>query len=200
MMNHSDIRSVLKRQLEKEIPEATKALREEMASLAAGHATGRSMREISFSLLEIGIPMARLLSALLRCEWTNLQHLLRQTRESDTNQEIELLTATIDHFNGLQASIVAAGEYKWNAALHHEKKARILAECKVRWMENRTVELYNYFFEVPVKAGVELLGMEGDELQVVFSPELAHVFPLPRICTQPISVRRTRHCVSMFEC
>jgi len=176
MTRHPDIRSVIERQLEKEIPEATKALREEMASLAAGHATGRSMREISFSLLEIGIPMARLLSALLRCEWTNLQHLLRETRESDINREIELLTSTVDHFNELQASIVAAGEYKWNAALHHEKKARVLAECRVQWMENRTVKLYNYFFEVPVKGSAELMGMEGNELKIAFSPELTQVF------------------------
>ncbi|MDX8401844.1 MAG: hypothetical protein R8K47_04365, partial [Mariprofundaceae bacterium] len=121
----------------------------------------RPFPEIVQSMLDAGIPAARVLAALLKCEWTSLQQKLEACGSSGEpsfcRRQVESLTSCVNHYNTLQAAILDTAESVWNRRLGEEHKLRVLAEARAQWLHDGRMPLENFFHEMPVRAKAEVL-------------------------------------------
>jgi len=87
-----------------------------------------------------GVHAGKVLATLLRCEWSNIHWLLIDSRQRDLTDQVAAFSDCVGHYNTLQAIIVEEAETAWERSLESEKKARMLAESKVKWFHDRHVE------------------------------------------------------------
>ena len=170
--------------LRKELPGAreadVRAFVEQAMNLEADAAERKPFPEAVRGLLAAGNPAGKVLAALLKCEWTSIQQVTAACREggagSNCRNQVAALTACIQHYNDLQAVVVAEAESAWKQTLAEERKHRVLAEARVRWLRDRSIELHNHFMEIPVRAQLEVVDVVEDEIAAMFSSEAAVVF------------------------
>lgn len=163
-------------QLIKDLPQLSGKNRERVSKVILGSDIDCSMDDLAISLLASGISVGHLLATMLRCEWISMQALIATSEPEDVKQQVKLFSGCIEHFNALQESIIAAADNSWRTALDNERRSRVLAECKIAWFKTKTVQLHNYFEEMPVSAKVDFLGFDENRLRVRMTAELARVF------------------------
>ncbi|MDX8407732.1 MAG: hypothetical protein R8L58_05030, partial [Mariprofundaceae bacterium] len=128
------------------------------------------------SMLSSNIEVGPLLSALLRCEWLCVQHMIEHTKPEQLQAQVTLFSDCIENFNVLQAAIIEAASHDWQAAVDDERRSRVIAECRALWTESGCVHLHNYFHEIPVSAKVGFVRLEHRSLWLNITPEMAPVF------------------------
>jgi len=142
-----------------------------------GHAD-TSFETIIRNFLGTGIHAGKVLATLLRCEWSNIHWLLIDSRKQDQSlsDQVTVFSDCVGHYNTLQAVILEEAESVWEASLESEKTARVLAECKLKWLHEHEIELHNYFQEIPVHTKLELMDIADDVMDVRFSADAGMVF------------------------
>jgi len=127
--------------------------------------------------LGAGAHAGKVLATLLRCEWSNIHWLLIDSRKRDQSlsDQVAAFSDCVGHYT-LRAVIIEEAESAWEASLESEKTARVLAECKLKWLHEHEIELHNYFQEIPVRAKLELLDIADDVMDVKFSTDAGMVF------------------------
>ncbi|GAV20558.1 PilZ domain protein [Mariprofundus micogutta] len=146
--------------LEHELPAVQSSTTQMVARVILGEEVERSMGSLAVSLLQSNVSVGHILSALLRCEWLSVQHLIETTDTGNIKKQVRLFSESVEHFNILQAAIIDAADQRWQGALDEEVKQRVLAELKLNWQQTGTVRLHNYFDEIPVAAKVEFRGFD----------------------------------------
>ncbi len=154
-------------------------------NLDASAGDERPFAEIVRKLLRQGLATGHVLAALLECEWASIQALIathgkggHEAPESPDfcRRQVAELTSCIQHYNHLQAVVVEEAEAVWSRTLADERMHRVLAEARVRWLRHRSIELHNYFMEIPVRVQLEVVDVVEDQIVAVYSPEAAMVF------------------------
>ena len=137
-----------------------------------------SFETIIRNFLGSGIHAGKVLATLLRCEWSNIHWLLINSRKQNQSlsDQVAAFSDCVGHYNTLQAVIIEEAESAWETSLESEKTARVLAECKLKWLHEHEIELHNYFQEMPVRAKLELLDIADDVMDVRFSTDAGMVF------------------------
>jgi len=125
-----------------------------------------------------GMHAGKVLATLLRCEWSNIHWLLIDSRKQNLSlsDQVSAFSDCVGHYNTLQAIIVEEAESAWEASIESEKTARVLAECKLKWLHEHEIELHNYFQEIPVRAKLEILDITDDFIDVKFAADAGMVF------------------------
>jgi len=137
-----------------------------------------SFETIVRNFLGADIHAGKVLATLLRCEWSNIHWLLIDSRKRDQSltDQVAAFSDCVGHYNTLQAVIIEVAEAAWETSLESEKTARVLAECKLKWLHEHKIELHNYFQEIPVRAKLELLDIADDIMDVRFCADAGMVF------------------------
>jgi len=175
-----------------------------VAAVIMGEQIDCSLDALATELLKSNIPIGKILSALLRCEWQSVQYLIAHSQPDNIRQQVQQFSNCIDHFNGLQEAVVNAADKSWQQSIDKERKSRVLAECKAEWLETGKVHCHNYFNEVPVTANVPFVSFDGaHQLHVKATEELGRVFsaslePTDALISSPD--RKYNLLVRVFQC
>jgi len=190
--------------LRRELPAVGDVYLKRVAAVILGEQIDCSMDALATGLFKSNVAVGKILAALLRCEWVSVQHLIAHTEPDNMRRQVQQFSDCIEHFNGLQEAVVNAADRSWRQSIDAERKSRVLAECKAKWLETGTVHIHNYFKEVPVSAKVSFVSFEvGQHLCVKATPELGRVFAVSDSATQALISspdRKYNLQVTVFQC
>lgn len=162
--------------LEQELPAVNSRTIEMVARIIMGEKVERSMGSLAVALLQSNVAVGNILSALLRCEWLSVKHLIESSDPENIPQQVTLFAESVDHFNILQTAIIDAAEQRWQGELDKEVKLRVLAELRELWRVSGEVHLHNYFDEIPVAARVGFCGYKKGYIWVTMTRDLVTMF------------------------
>ncbi len=190
--------------LRRELPAVDEASLQRVAAVILGKPIDCSLDTLAAGLFKSDTQVGKILAALLRCEWLSVQRLIARTEPENIRQQVQQFSGCVEHFNGLQEAVVNAADRSWRQSIDAERKSRVLAECRAEWLQSGTVQVHNYFKEVPVSARVAFVSYEpGQHLSVKATPELGRVFavsdnPMQALITSPD--RKYNLQVTVFQC
>jgi len=170
------IEQLLAMHLLKDIPAVNQQDRSDIVRFMLGQPVRRSMDALTTSLAKSSVELGSTLSAVLRCQWLNIQQLMKEINPDNIHGKLHAFSQCVAHFSELQASIVAAFERNWHTLLDKEIFERVMAQCRLQWASEKTVRLHNYFHEMPVTATAKYIDSSGTQLQIKASEEVGRVF------------------------
>jgi len=127
------------------------------------------------ALLKESCPPTAIQSILLEYK----DHALEKGGES---ADLSKIKKTLLDFDRMQALLLQAIDKHWQAKIN-ELESRLLdagnellmASARNQWIKDGEVELYNYYWEVPVIARVKVHQVRENGLSVIRTPKLSHV-------------------------
>ena len=194
MNEHAKLLKTVIQNLEHELPAVESSAIELVARVIIGEQVDRSMGSLAISLLQSNVSVGHILSAMLRCEWLRVQNLIESADPADIKKQVRLFSESVEHFNTLQAAVIDAADQRWQVALDEEVLQRVLAELRLHWKATGTVQLHNFFDEIPVSARVEYKGYKQNHLWVSMTKDLVTMFAAaPDLRTAMISSPDRKH-------
>ncbi|NWF37080.1 PilZ domain-containing protein [Mariprofundus sp. KV] len=176
MNDHEKMLKIVIQNLEHELPAVHRSTIEQVARVILGEDVEKSMGSLAVALLQSNVSVGHILSALLRCEWLSVQHLIETTDPGNIKQQVKIFSDCVDHFNVLQTAIIDAADQRWQGVLDKEVKLRVVAELRRRWRETGEVHLHNYFDEIPVSARVDFKEYNKGYIWVSMTRDLVTMF------------------------
>ena len=176
MNEHDKMLKIVIQNLEHELPAVHRSSIEQVARVILGEDVENSMGSLAVSLLQSNVSVGHILSALLRCEWLSVQHLIETSDPENIKQQVKQFSDCVDHFNILQTAIIDAADQRWQGALDKEVKLRVIAELRRLWRVSGEVLLHNYFDEIPVSARVDFKEYKKGFLWVSMTRDLVTMF------------------------
>jgi NAD-specific glutamate dehydrogenase len=170
------IEQLLAMHLLKDIPAVSQQDRSDIVRFMLGQPVRRSMDALTTSLAKSSVELGSTLSAVLRCQWLNIQQLMKEINPGNIHGKLHAFSQCVAHFSELQASIVAAFERNWHTLLDKEIFERVMAQCRLQWASEKAVRLHNYFHEMPVTATASYIDSSGTHLHIKASEEVGRVF------------------------
>jgi len=171
-----EMENLLVKHLLKDIPAVSQADRSDIVRIILGLSVQRPVDELTISLLKSGVGLGPMLSAILRCQWLNIQQIMKQTNPDNINGNLLEFSQCVGRFSEFQTSIVAAFDHNWHLALNKEIFERVMAQCRLLWASNKAVRLHNHFHEMPVTATAKFIDSCGEHLHIRASEEVGRVF------------------------